>query len=156
MLRIGEVARFCNVSVKMLRHYNKLNLFKPAYVDPHTRYRYYTVDQISKLVMILDLKDTGLSLGEIKESLKDGLHANILLDKLKKKQIEAEDRIELERLRISNIKMIENQILSAPYANAHNLDTKKNNEYDVRVSRLITLESTASNERHAIEEAIWL
>jgi DNA-binding transcriptional MerR regulator len=121
-----------------------------------TKYRYYTDDQVSKLVKILDLKDIGFSLNEIKESITAGLNYDILLDKLGKKQIEAEDRIILEKLRIANITMIQNRILLAAKSNIHKSGTKEEEKYNVKVSRLITLDSTTSYERHTIEEAIWL
>ncbi len=30
---IGEVSKLANVSIKALRYYDKIDLFKPAYVD---------------------------------------------------------------------------------------------------------------------------
>lgn len=40
MFKIGEFSCFSRVSVKMLRHYDEINLLKPAHVDGITGYRY--------------------------------------------------------------------------------------------------------------------
>lgn len=45
LLPIGRFARLCRLSVKQLRHYDDLGLLRPAWVDPHTGYRYYRADQ---------------------------------------------------------------------------------------------------------------
>ena len=46
MLQIGEFSKICQVSVKTLRHYDKIGLLAPAEVDRFTGYRYYRVEQI--------------------------------------------------------------------------------------------------------------
>jgi len=34
LLSIGDVAEIYRISIKTLRHYDKLGIIKPAYVDP--------------------------------------------------------------------------------------------------------------------------
>lgn len=65
VFRIGEFARFARVSVKMLRHYDEVGLFRPAWVDPDNSYRYYRADQLPLLNRIVLLKDLGFGLSEI-------------------------------------------------------------------------------------------
>jgi DNA-binding transcriptional MerR regulator len=65
LLKIGYFARVSQVTVKALHYYDKIGLFKPAHVDPFTNYRYYSIDQLSRLNRILALKDLGLSLEQI-------------------------------------------------------------------------------------------
>ena len=48
-LTIGEFSRFCQVTVKTLRHYDKLGLLVPSEVDEWTHYRYYDVSQMQQL-----------------------------------------------------------------------------------------------------------
>ena len=38
---VGEVSRITGVSKDTLRFYDKIDLFKPKYVDPGNGYRYY-------------------------------------------------------------------------------------------------------------------
>ncbi len=64
---IGEVSKLVNISIKALRYYDKINLFKPAFVDPETNYRYYKDSQIHILDLIKSLKYIGTPLEEMKE-----------------------------------------------------------------------------------------
>ena len=41
MFSIGELARYQNISKQTLIFYDKIGLFRPAYVDPDNKYRYY-------------------------------------------------------------------------------------------------------------------
>ena len=66
MYKIGEFARLAGVSVRLLRHYDEIDLIKPAFVDGDSSYRYYTVEQLTRLTHILALKDLGFSLNEIR------------------------------------------------------------------------------------------
>ncbi|MBC7811584.1 MAG: MerR family DNA-binding transcriptional regulator, partial [Burkholderiales bacterium] len=61
MFKIGDFSKISQVSARMLRHYDDIDLFKPAHIDPFTGYRYYTVDQLPRLNRLLALKDLGLS-----------------------------------------------------------------------------------------------
>jgi len=65
MFRIGEFARFTRVSVKMLRHYDEIDLLPPARVDQATGYRYYRAAQLPRLNRILLLRELGFGLDDI-------------------------------------------------------------------------------------------
>jgi DNA-binding transcriptional MerR regulator len=65
MFRIGEFSKLGQVSSRMLRHYDKLGLFKPSSTDEWTGYRTYTIEQLPRLHRIIALKDLGLSLEQI-------------------------------------------------------------------------------------------
>jgi DNA-binding transcriptional MerR regulator len=73
-LTIGEFSKFCRVTIKTLRHYDKLGLLAPKEVDEWTHYRYYHVSQMQQLNAILRLKNLGFSLEEIRELLDEGTH----------------------------------------------------------------------------------
>ncbi|EON72074.1 MerR family transcriptional regulator [Lysinibacillus sphaericus] len=66
---IGEVAKLSNLSVQTLRYYDQIDLFKPAYTDTSSNYRYYKDDQIFYLDIIKSLKYIGTSLEDIKKAL---------------------------------------------------------------------------------------
>ena len=72
MFRIGDFSQLGQVSTRMLRHYDKLGLLKPSEIDKWTGYRYYTIDQLSRLHRIIALKDLGLSLEQITRLLDNG------------------------------------------------------------------------------------
>lgn len=66
MLRIGDFARLGRVTVKALRHYDEEGLLVPADTDPSSGYRFYSPEQLIVLSRILQLKDLGFPLGEIR------------------------------------------------------------------------------------------
>lgn len=70
-LRIGEFSALGRVSVRMLRHYEKLGLLRPREVDAWTSYRYYTLDQLPRLNRIIALKELGFSLEQVGGILAD-------------------------------------------------------------------------------------
>lgn len=67
MFRVGEFARLSRASVKMLRHYDRLGLLRPAWVDPSTGYRHYAAAQLPRLNRILLLREVGFRLSEIRD-----------------------------------------------------------------------------------------
>lgn len=73
-LTIGEFSRYCGVTVKTLRHYERMGLLVPNEVDEWTRYRYYDVAQMQQLNGILRLKEMGFSLEEVRDLLDEGTH----------------------------------------------------------------------------------
>ena len=67
LYRIGVFSQMNRITVKTLRHYDEIDLLKPAYVDEDSGYRYYTSDQLLPLHKILALRDMGFSLEEIRQ-----------------------------------------------------------------------------------------
>ncbi len=69
MFKIGEFSKLVRVSPRMLRHYEKCNLFYPATIDKFTGYRQYSASQIPLLTNIVMLRDMGFSIDEISDIL---------------------------------------------------------------------------------------
>lgn len=65
LLRIGEFAALAGVSVKAVRYYESEGLLRPSHVDPHTAYRYFSVDQCGRLALITNLRAAGFGIQEI-------------------------------------------------------------------------------------------
>ncbi len=70
-ISITELAKLRKVSSETLRYYDRVGLLKPAYIDPQTRYRYYTIRQSEELGVIRELRDLGMSIEEIQNYLED-------------------------------------------------------------------------------------
>ena len=68
-MKIGEFAKRCNTQISVVRHYDKLKLLSPVYIDKFTGYRYYSESQIAVFSRIKDLKAAGFTLSEIKTIL---------------------------------------------------------------------------------------
>lgn len=66
-LTIKKMSELRGISIDTLRYYDKIGLFKPAYRDPETNYRYYSIQQYEVLGTILELRHIGLSIGQIQQ-----------------------------------------------------------------------------------------
>lgn len=66
-LSIGQMGKLNNVSVQTLRHYEKVGLLSPSYINSETGYRYYSLKDFNTIDLIKLCKTMGLSLDEIKE-----------------------------------------------------------------------------------------
>lgn len=103
MLKIGDFSKLAQVSVKTLRHYGKLGLLRPAWIDRYTGYRYYSLDQLPRLNRILALKDLGFSLEQIKELLRDDLPAAELRGMMRIKHADLERQVQAEQARLARV-----------------------------------------------------
>ena len=64
---VSELARLFGISNQTLRYYDKIGLFRPAYTDANTGYRYYSYNQFFTLSMIIQLKRLNFSLESIRK-----------------------------------------------------------------------------------------
>lgn len=103
MFRIGEFSKLTRVSVRMLRHYDQLDLLKPAHTDSSTSYRYYSADQLPRLNRILALRDLGFSLEQIGSLLDDDLPSAQLLGMLKLKRAEIQQGMQAEQMKLARL-----------------------------------------------------
>ena len=71
MFKIGEFSKLAHTSVRMLRHYDQLELLTPEKVDSESSYRYYSAKQLQKVNKINRLKELGFSLAIIKEMIEN-------------------------------------------------------------------------------------
>lgn len=99
-LKIGEFARLGQVSVQALRYYDNLGLLKPADVDTFSGYRYYTLEQLPRLIRILALKDMGFSLEQVGHLLAENLENDELrrMLLLKRGELRAQLQEQLDQL----------------------------------------------------------
>jgi len=86
MYKIGEFSILSKTTIKALRYYEKEKLLIPHYIDAETGYRYYETNQLIDVAKIISLKQTGLSINEIKEVFNGKNYIDIL--KSRKKEIE--------------------------------------------------------------------
>ena len=72
LLSIGEVSKMKGVGVKSLRYYERMGVLPPAYVDPDSGYRYYSMRQMVDIDIITTCIDLGIPLRELREYLREG------------------------------------------------------------------------------------
>ncbi|MGA5062932.1 MerR family transcriptional regulator [Streptomyces exfoliatus] len=103
MFTIGDFARHGRVSVRMLRHYDAIGLLRPARVDPHTGYRFYTADQLARLNRVIALKDLGFTLEQVGAILGEQIDADELRGMLRMRQAELEAAMAEARARLAQV-----------------------------------------------------
>ena len=69
LIPIGKMATANKVTIATLRLYDQMGLLKPAFIDPDSGYRYYTIQQTSRLDFIRYMRELGLSLADIQSIL---------------------------------------------------------------------------------------
>ncbi|WP_158301606.1 response regulator [Paenibacillus mesophilus] len=69
MYTIGELSKIVKLSADALRYYDEIGLLKPHRIDEASRYRYYSADQIGQIIAIMEWRQYGYTLEEIKELL---------------------------------------------------------------------------------------
>lgn len=69
MLSIGEFSKICGVSTKTLRYYDEIGLINPDEINAESCYRYYSIEQLKRMLYINRLKSYHFSLEEIKMML---------------------------------------------------------------------------------------
>ncbi len=98
---IKEMAKIRKITTETLRHYDRIGLFKPAYIDPKSKYRYYSFKQFETLGTIIELKQLGMSLDDIKNYFNDRnlqKSVDVLEQQYAKLKKEIADKIILEKI----------------------------------------------------------
>lgn len=107
---IGEFAKLKNITSETLRYYDRIGLLKPIKTDEKTGYRYYSILQYERLSTILELRQLGMSIEEIRKYF-DNRNLNQSLNILKQKYNELEEKIKelkaLEKSTKEKIKHLE-------------------------------------------------
>lgn len=104
LFRIGEVAKLFHISVGSLRHYEKIGLLPPEYIDECTGYRYYSTRQFECLNTIRYLRALDTPLEEIADFLGNRRLDNIqrLLEKQKEEIARKRHNLEIIEKKIDN------------------------------------------------------
>jgi len=92
MLKIGEFSKLSRISIRMLRHYDEIDLLRPVYIDPDSGYRYYGENQLLAAARIAALKNMGFGLSQIHQLLSCYDDRSRLEDRLRLKYAELEEQ----------------------------------------------------------------
>lgn len=107
---IGEVAKIHNITVETLRHYDRVGLLRPSYINSSTGYRYYSAKDFIILDLIKQCKAMGLSLDEIKSIIENYTSPESVLHVIRKQKIIIDEKIkELDKIK-DNITFLEERI----------------------------------------------
>jgi len=105
MIKIGDFSKLAHVTVKTLHHYGELGLLPPTHVDRYTGYRYYSLEQLSRLNRILALKELGFSLEQVTQLLDEDLSVEEMRGMLRMKQMELTRTVSEEQTRLESVKL---------------------------------------------------
>jgi DNA-binding transcriptional MerR regulator len=90
-LKISEMAHIVGINTRTLHYYDEIGLFSPITKDENG-YRYYSLEQLDDLVVILSLKELDMPLKEIKTVLSSDVQFSTKT--LEKKKQEINQKIE--------------------------------------------------------------
>lgn len=97
LIPIGQFAQLTGLTIHALRHYDDVDLLRPAATDPSTGYRRYARSQAAVARMITELRRLDLPIEEIRPMLADpeGAAATVALQQHR-------DRLERAAIRIAD------------------------------------------------------
>lgn len=83
---ISEFARLRSIDINSLRYYEKLGILIPVYIDPNTKYRYYSAEQLAELDVILLCINLGIPLKQLKNYIDESgtFHSRALVEEGKR------------------------------------------------------------------------
>ncbi len=72
LFSIGEVSKITGMHIKSLRYYDRTGVFRPAYTDPGSGYRYYSFDQLQHIIAVRICLDSGITLNSFEQFVSGG------------------------------------------------------------------------------------
>jgi len=84
---IGEFSERSGISKRMLRHYDKLDLFSPISLNGENGYRYYSEEQLAELKKIQFLRNLRFTLQTTKELMGKPLELTMFTELLKDREV---------------------------------------------------------------------
>ncbi len=137
MLSIGEFAQLGTVSVRTLRHYDEIDLLRPAQVDPQTGYRGYAAAQLGQLHRIVALKELGLSLTQVRQ-LTAGISIDELRGMLLLRRAQLEQQVQESHRKLAGVEARLRYIESEGTMPADDITAK-----DIPALKVVTITATA-------------
>lgn len=101
MMRIGEFSCLAKTTVKTLRFYDEIGLFKPSFID-NNGYRYYSIEQLNILQTIVELRSFDMPIDDIRKIL----NGKDIIKMLEEHQKEITESISKSKQSLTKIKNI--------------------------------------------------
>lgn len=130
MFKIGEFSKLTQVSIRMLRYYDEVNLLKPAAIDPVNNYRLYAAEQIPTLNQIIFLRDLGFNVKEISDAI-ENWQLETIAKRLEQKQQMLETQLSLEQKRLTKLAIAQQDLQKDKIELHYNITIKSVPSYQV-------------------------
>ena len=110
LLSIGALSKRTGVHIKSLRYYDRLGILRPAYVDPDSGYRYYSLYQILVVDAIQLCVELGIPLKNFTEYYTESSHRLHYAKLIEQGAALAEEKIRAIQERLSGLKEMQAEI----------------------------------------------
>lgn len=113
LISIGDMSKLSGVHIKSLRYYDRLGILKPAWTDPETSYRFYSLGQLAVVDAIQTCVELDIPLKQFSDFSDDGgneIHYGQLLEYGK---VMAEKKVRAIRARIRKTERHQKEIARA-------------------------------------------
>ena len=144
MFRIGTFSKFTCITIKALRYYDKIGLLKPIHIDPETRYRTYSADQMIIANQITTLKSLGFSLQEIDAVI---CHGESITERLKQKHRECSLALHKQEQQLGKLE----QLLTS--SQEETMNTMNVTRKQIPAQQVLTLRKVI--ERYEAQGELW-
>ncbi|MGZ7440062.1 MerR family transcriptional regulator [Paenibacillus sp. TH7-28] len=149
LFSIGEVSKLFNIDVRLLRHYDKISLLKPEFINEENGYRYYSTRQFECLNTIRYLRSLNVPLPIIREFFENRDDKKMLEILMEQKRQVDEERKRLDRIE----KKIHSRILQIEDASQTEYGRIEERKLDDRTLVMLKKEiSIAEDLEHPIRE----
>lgn len=116
LFQIGEVAALCGITRRMILNYEDMGLITPFVVNASSGYRYYDILTVSRIQMILDLRQVGMSLPQIRAYLTGSLSVESRVAALEEQRKQLDFMIAEMKLRTVRPDAHEIRLITVPEA----------------------------------------
>lgn len=110
LLSIGELSKITGVHISSLRYYDKLGILKPAYIDPDTKYRYYSNSQIGMVEAIQACVEMDIPLKEYLSFTENEGHTIHVEQLLEHGKIQAQKKMRAIEAALLRIEQLQKEI----------------------------------------------
>ncbi|WP_205712199.1 MerR family transcriptional regulator [Euzebya rosea] len=106
LVPIGRFSRMTRLSIKALRHYDRIGLLEPAEVDPSSGYRYYRLTQTRQAEAIRLLRGIDMSLDDIATLLADGTAPDVVDKLLDRHRERLAESVRVQQRRLTTVQRL--------------------------------------------------
>lgn len=110
LLSIGALSKQTGVHIKSLRYYDRLGILNPAYVDPDTGYRYYSLHQIPVVDAIQLCVDLDIPLKQFTEYYTETSHQLHYAKLVERGAMLAKEKIRVIQERLAGLEAMQEEI----------------------------------------------